>query len=162
MAYRFSKRIVGLIIAGCLAVCHAKEELAVSPGNATYYVDPVHGDDTQAGTSKDVAWKSLAKINALRLAAGDQVVIASGTHATSLKPSGEGTAAHPIVIRFLPGVHTFVVEGALRRPYYISNSSGKFTRNTAVLISLLKLQPITIRCSGFWGNTKSAQLIYPK
>jgi hypothetical protein len=93
------------MLAGCWAVGYAKASLSVSPGNVTYYVDPVRGDDTRTVVAKDAAWKSIAQLNALKLAPGDQVVIAPGTHTSSLTPSGKGTASQPIVIRFLPGVH---------------------------------------------------------
>ena len=158
MAYRLSKRVVAVIMAGCLSVGHAKEEQAVSPGNATYYVDPVRGDDTQAGTSKDVAWKSLAKINALRLAAGDQVVIAPGLHVISLKPSGEGTVAHPIVIRFLPGVHTFALEGAIRRPYYISNSSDDPKTPKPITLLVEQVKHLRLEGGGVSGEKKTTIL----
>jgi len=154
----FSKRMVCIIIAGCLAVGYAKEELSVSPGNVTYYVDPVRGDDSRTGKAKDAAWETIAKINALRLAAGDQVVIAPGLHAASLTPSGEGTATHPIVIRFLPGVHTFAVEGAVRRPYYISNSSDDPKTPKPITLLVEQVKHLRLEGGGVSGANKTTIL----
>jgi hypothetical protein len=158
MAYCLSKRIVCVILAVLFIVCHAKEELSVSPGNVTYYVDPVRGDDTRTVVAKDAAWKSLAKVNALRLAAGDQVIIAPGLHAASLTPSGEGTATHPIVIRFLPGVHTFAVEGAVRRPYYISNSSDDPKTPKPITLLVEQVKHLRLEGGGVSGANKTTIL----
>lgn len=81
------------LVAGCFlilcAVGHA----------ATYYVHPVTGDDALAGTTAATAWKSLAKINALRLQAGDRVLLAGGQiFAGQLAFDGlNGTAEAPII-----------------------------------------------------------------
>jgi len=97
----------------------APEDLVPSPGFTTYLIDPDTGDDAnQAGKP----WKSFAKLNAMRLARGDQVHISPGVHGKTFKPSGMGTADRPIVVRFLPGVHTIKANGALRLPMFVSNS----------------------------------------
>ncbi len=98
------------------------DKLTASPGDTTYFVDPAKGDDANSGGKASRAWKSIAKINALKLAPGDKVVIAPGLHEETLKPSGEGTAEKPIVVEFRPGVHTFAVENAFRQPIFVSNS----------------------------------------
>jgi len=98
------------------------EENAISPGNTTYYVNPNKGDDTMSGTAPDKAWKSLARLNALRLAPADKVMIAPGLHEETLMPSGRGTADRPIEIVFTPGVHEFSPDKAMRLPLFVSNS----------------------------------------
>ena len=85
-------------------------------------MDPVNGDDTQPGTDRTKPWKSIARVNALRLAPGDEVLIAPGLHPDTLKPSGAGTAAKPVTIRFAPGRHEFAEATALRRAWFVSNS----------------------------------------
>lgn len=102
-----------------------EEARHASPGNTTYYVNPATGDDSKVGTAAGSAWKNVARVNALKLAPGDKVLIAPGSHGASLKPSGAGTAEMPILIRFLPGIHEFPSETAFRRPYFISNASDK-------------------------------------
>lgn len=98
------------------------EKLIPSPGDTIYYIDPTNGNDANGGTTAQVPWKSIAKLNALKLAPGDQVRIAAGLHAETLKPSGAGTAAKPVVITFAAGRHEFGVDQAVTRPYYVSNS----------------------------------------
>ncbi len=81
------------VVAGCCLV------LCAVGHAATYYVHPVAGDDARAGTTAATAWQSLAKINALRLQAGDRVLLAGGqTLAGQLAFDGlNGTAEAPIV-----------------------------------------------------------------
>jgi len=45
---------------------------------ATYYVDSAAGDDTRAGTSPATSWKSLTKVTAQVLVAGDTVLFNRG------------------------------------------------------------------------------------
>ncbi len=73
--------------------------LAAALQAATYYVHPSAGDDTHAGTSPAAPWQSLGKVNALRLQAGDRVLLAGGqTFAGQLAFTGlAGTAEAPIV-----------------------------------------------------------------
>ncbi|MCW1926382.1 right-handed parallel beta-helix repeat-containing protein [Luteolibacter arcticus] len=101
----------------------AAAALVASPGGTTYHVDPAKGDDTRDGTKPDTAWKSFVRVNGLKLAAGDRVLVAPGVHELSLTPHAAGTAEKPVVIRFLRGVHEFAVGRSLRRPWHISNAS---------------------------------------
>lgn len=97
-----------------------------SPGHLTYFVDPVNGDDKHWGVESAKAWKSFAKINALKLAPGDRVVVAPGVHTATLAPAAQGTAAEPVVIEFLSGVHAFESAGALARPWFVSNTADRW------------------------------------
>jgi hypothetical protein len=103
------------------------ETLVQSPGNTTYYVDPVTGDDAYDGKRNDRAWKSLIRLNVLLLAPGDCIEIASGTHHGSLKLSGAGTTERPIVIRFASGVHEISADRAVHRRLFVSNSNDNPT-----------------------------------
>lgn len=94
-----------------------------SRGHTTYFVDPGRGNDMNQGTAAQTPWKSLLKVNALKLGPGDKVVLAPGKHEGTLMPFGAGTAQEPIIIEFLPGVHEFRAAQALHRPWFISNSS---------------------------------------
>lgn len=98
------------------------DQLLPSPGDTTYYISPRTGDDSNPGMTAAKPWRSFAKVNALKLAPGDSVIIAPGAHQYSLKPTAAGTAEKPVIIEFRPGVHEFAVADALRRPWYISNS----------------------------------------
>jgi hypothetical protein len=64
-----------------------------------YYVDSSAGDDAKDGKSPATAWKSLTKVNAITLKAGDNLCFrAGGSWTGQLKPLGSGSAASPIVI----------------------------------------------------------------
>jgi hypothetical protein len=86
------------------------DQRIASPGNTTYTVDPAKGED-------------LSKVNRLRLAPGDQVLIAPGVHHETLAPLALGTKDKPVVIRFAPGRHEFRADRAARLAYFISNSA---------------------------------------
>ncbi len=97
----------------------AGSETTSSPGDTTYLVDPAKGDDTNPAGKP---WKTYGKLNSIKLAAGDKVVIAPGLQDESLKPAGEGTAENPVVIQFLPGIHTIGIRNVKRVPMFVSNS----------------------------------------
>lgn len=72
---------------------------ATAGWGATYYVDARTGNDTAAGTSEKTAWKTLAKIAATELRAGDRVLLRAGSvWKGQLAPKGSGAAGKPIVI----------------------------------------------------------------
>ncbi len=95
--------------------------LIQSPGATTYIVDPINGDDANRAGKP---WKSFSRINAMKLAPGDKVVISPGLQTETFKPSGEGTAGKPIVVRFLPGVHVIKDSQTLKLPIYGSAKIG--------------------------------------
>lgn len=68
-----------------------------SGGPTVYYVDSVAGLDTNTGTAIDKPWKTVAKVNATGLVAGDQVLFKrGGVWTETLTPAGSGTASQPI------------------------------------------------------------------
>jgi hypothetical protein len=70
-----------------------------SPGNTTYYVDSVLGNDDNPGTSEQGAWKSLSKVNSTVFAPGDRILLRAGRMWNGqLYPQGSGAAGRPIVI----------------------------------------------------------------
>jgi hypothetical protein len=99
------------------------DRLIASPGDTTYFVDPAGGRDDRSGRTAGEAWATFARINALRLAAGDRVVVAPGVHPVSLIPAAQGTAEKPVLFAFLPGRHEFRSEDAIRLCYFVSNSA---------------------------------------
>ena len=71
--------------------------LSASGWGSTYYVDSAGGSDSNNGTSLQTPWKTVAKVNASELAAGDTVLFKRGGAWTeSLAPTGSGTAGSPI------------------------------------------------------------------
>lgn len=67
---------------------------------ATYFVHPTLGDDANAGTSEVVPWRTLVRASAVKLRAGDRLLLAAGQKFTGwLKFEGlAGTADQPVVI----------------------------------------------------------------
>ena len=96
-----------------------KEKRTLSPGNTTYVIDPVKGDDANLAGKP---WKTFGKLNALTLAPGDKVLVVPGQQEESLKPAGGGTADNPVVIQFLPGIHTINIRNVTRVPLIVSNT----------------------------------------
>jgi hypothetical protein len=124
-------------------------------GATRYFVDPVRGDDGHAGTEASRAWKSIAKVNSLRLAPGDEVLIGPGFHEETLKPSGVGTAGNPVHIRFAAGRHEFGVEKALRRAWHVSNSCDDPTQPRPVGILMEQVKHFRITGAGKSGPGKT-------
>lgn len=91
----------------------------LSVGGTTYRIDPVSGDDANPPGKP---WKSFGRLNEVKLAPGDTVLVSPGVQEESLMPAGEGTAGNPVVIQFLPGVHTIGLRKVLRKELFISNS----------------------------------------
>lgn len=141
-----------LILASIIAVP------ASAPG-VTWFVDPVSGNDGSPGATAAGAWQSLAKLNAVKLGPGDEVVIAPGRHAASLAPAALGTAAEPVVIRFLPGVHEFGKDQAVRRAYFISNSCGTPEQPIPIGILLENCKHLTLLGGGVSGTGRTTLLM---
>ena len=74
-------------------------DLQTSSGNTAYYVDSVAGNDGSSGTSPGAAWRTLAKVNSVVFAPGDQILLKAGSAWTGqLDPYGSGQSGNPIVI----------------------------------------------------------------
>lgn len=125
----------------------------------TWFVNPTDGKDGNTGNAHGQAWKSLAKINALELAPGDEIVIAPGKHRASLVPNARGTADKPVIIRFLPGVHEFPVEQAIRRAYFISNSCAAPEIPMPIGIFIEKCQHLLLEGGGLSGANKTTLMM---
>jgi hypothetical protein len=66
--------VAGLILVASTA---AAAEVGSGIGN-TYYVSSSSGDDTSSGTTADAPWKTLARVEAAGLGAGDRVLFRGG------------------------------------------------------------------------------------
>jgi hypothetical protein len=105
------------VIAGFIITTH--RAAAAEDEKWTYLVDPANGDDANPAGKP---WKTFGKLNSVKLAPGDKVAIAPGRQDRSLKPMGAGTEEKPVVIRFLPGIHTIGIQNVERIPMFVSNS----------------------------------------
>lgn len=87
-----------ILLSGITAIVPSPAKAETAPGT-TYYVDNVSGDDGNAGTNPDTAWKSLAKVNATTFAPGDHILFkAGGSWQGQLWPKGSGMEGSPIII----------------------------------------------------------------
>ncbi|HRA48449.1 MAG TPA: phytase, partial [Thermomicrobiales bacterium] len=65
----------------------------------TYYVDSAKGSDSNSGTSSSKPWKSLTKVNSIKLPAGSRVLLHRGSSWTgSLKISSSGASGNTTLI----------------------------------------------------------------
>lgn len=91
---------------------------AASASAATYYVDAVRGNDRSDGSSPALAWRSLAKVKAFDLRAGDQVLLTAGSVWTEpLTITRSGRAGAPI---------SFGVTGAGPRPRINAGGTSEY------------------------------------
>ncbi len=69
-----------------------------SPGS-TFYVDSEKGDDQNDGTSREMAWGTLARVNSAIFAAGTRILFKAGTsYKGPLRLHGSGKDGQPIVV----------------------------------------------------------------
>ena len=81
------------------------------PATAARFVDPVNGNDSQAG-SREQPWKTLG--HALpQLKAGDTLYLRGGTYWEHVTASPKGTAGAPITVRSYPG-ELAILDGGYR------------------------------------------------
>ena len=69
----------------------------LSLGDTTYYIDSETGDDARPGTSLEMPWKSLRKVNSVTFAAGDKILFKAGSRYTGLRSAvrGNGPSSSP-------------------------------------------------------------------
>ena len=129
-------------------------KLMASPGDTTYRIDPAIGDDANPAGKP---WKTFGKLNSVKLAPGDKVVIAPGMQEESLKPSGAGTVEKPVVIQFLPGIHTIGIQKVERVQMFVSNSmDSEEPKPVGILIDQCK--HLRLKGGGVEGDGKTTIL----
>jgi hypothetical protein len=65
----------------------------------TYYIDSLHGEDANSGTSKAAPWKTLQKVNETNFQPGTRILLKSGSEwHGQLAPKSSGSPGMPIVI----------------------------------------------------------------
>ncbi|WP_162996519.1 alpha-1,3-galactosidase-related protein [Mucilaginibacter celer] len=95
-----------------------------SPGNQTYFIDPVKGNDQNNGKSKIKAWKTFVPVNRLILSPGDDVsVLSPGDFHESMAVVARGSSSKPVNIKFAPGKYNFFPDGAFKTQLQISNTN---------------------------------------
>jgi parallel beta-helix repeat protein len=110
---------------------------------ATYYVDATGGNDSNAGTAANSAWKTISKINNSSFSAGDQVLFKSGeVWREQLTVPSSGSVGNPI---------TFGKYGTGALPKIDGNGS----RTRTVLVNGISF--VTISDIQFTGSATSTQ-----
>jgi hypothetical protein len=97
----------------------------VSPAAAADYYVSAGGADTNAGTAPQVAWRTLARVNAVALQPGDRVWLRAGdtfVGGLALDSGDAGTASAPIAIASY---------GSGRAAIYAGAGTGIFVYNTS-------------------------------
>ncbi|HEY1019021.1 MAG TPA: right-handed parallel beta-helix repeat-containing protein [Sediminibacterium sp.] len=79
-----------------LLFCH----LGSSVKATNYYINAAIGNDTNKGTSRKSAWKTLTPANAIQLQAGDSILLATGQKFTGMLSlvNVRGMNQHPVVV----------------------------------------------------------------
>jgi hypothetical protein len=86
------------LLAALFALAHPG--LPAHAAGTTYYVSP-DGNDRATGTSPGTAWKTLAKVSAVKLLPGDQVLLQGGAAFPGLlwiTPDDAGVATNPLTV----------------------------------------------------------------
>lgn len=158
--------VKSLLLSGLLMICHLLkaqdkpvEYLAlsvrhVSPGHKTYYIDPVKGNDSNAGLAITKPWKTFIGLNKLILSAGDQVkVLAPGQFHETLSIVARGTKEQPVNISFAAGRYDFFPDGAFKTQLQISN-----TNDVPYGLKAIALMVDSSRFVNITGNTSLINL----
>ena len=99
---------------------------APTPGKGTsYYLSPA-GDDSQAGTSPNLAWRSIAKLNQTSFHPGDNVFLEGGqvfVGTVELHEDDQGTPAEPISLSSY-GSGRALIDGGNGSGISIYNTAG--------------------------------------
>lgn len=91
--------LVGALVLSGPGVAAAGPARAIAGSPTTYYVDATGGDDGNAGTSPDAAWRSLAKVSGHGFAPGDTIDFRKNeTWTGTLTLSSNGADGAPITV----------------------------------------------------------------
>ncbi|GIO13184.1 hypothetical protein J19TS2_27390 [Cohnella xylanilytica] len=131
--FKFVAAAVALMMLAAWAIPPAAAVAAQTIGNV-YYVDSASGDDSNAGTSPEAAWRTLDKVNASVFEPGDSILFkAGGVWNGTLSPQGSGAAGHPIRIdRYGDGNKPLIAGGGAEAAVYFYNQEQWEVRNLEI------------------------------
>ncbi|MCU0779212.1 MAG: right-handed parallel beta-helix repeat-containing protein [Akkermansiaceae bacterium] len=119
----FSFLACSLALGGATTGYPEPPDRSPSKGGITYHIDPVRGDDANAGLTHGEPWKTFHPVNRMLLAPGDRVEVNPGRFDHTLSLAGGGTMERPAEIRFAAGRYDFDPANARREAYQISNTN---------------------------------------
>ena len=115
--------LAGTTVASMMPAVSVKAEGNTATGT-TYYVDSLGGDDNNAGTAENKAFRTLGKVNELNLEPGDTVLLKKGSvfedQALKFTKEDSGTAEAPVKIS---------TYGEGDRPKINTNGHGRWELN---------------------------------
>ena len=121
----------------------------VSLGNTTYFINPVNGNDDNAGLSEDRAWRTFSHVNQLQFSPGDHIKItAAGQFNQTLILKGKGTVNNPVKVHFAAGKYDFFPDNINSKKYDISNTNDSPDSLKAIGILLEHAKNFTISGAG--------------
>lgn len=113
-----AKEFLGLVLlmslgaVACLASGRSVFFSQRKVSGTAYYVDSRGGDNTNAGTSPDAAWKTLDRVNTAAFQPSDRILLKSSSiFRGQLWPKGSGADGHPISIGMYGGGVKPVING---------------------------------------------------
>jgi hypothetical protein len=98
------------------------------PVSATDYYLSLSGDDSNAGTSSTLAWRSISRLNSLNLVAGDRILFEHGSRFAGpliFDSADQGTETNPIVITSY-GIGRATIEAGDGPGLFAHNTAGIF------------------------------------
>ena len=121
----------------------------------TYYVDSASGNDSNDGTSSSTSWRTIAKVNSTRFAAGDHILFKrGGTWRELLALSSSGEAGNPIVIDAYGTGAAPIVSGADLVPQSAWTLCSGCT--SGVWRAAVATQPNIVLFNGVQGSRKTS------
>lgn len=131
----------------------------VSPGNRTYYIDPVKGNDDNTGLTSLKAWKTFTGINQLILSPGDVVKILSpGEFHETLAIMARGMKDKPVKVWFAPGQYDFFPDEAYKTQLQISNTNDVPYGLKAIALMLDSSRFVDINGTGATVNLRGKMI----
>ena len=128
--YRVVLCATALLLAGCSMPAPHVPVLEKPQGGRTFYLSP-DGSDTDDGRTPQTAWRTLRRADAVRLKAGDRLLLKGGARfpgTLSIGPGDAGNARKPVVIDSY-GEGRAMIAAAGTRGIEVYNTSGVVIRN---------------------------------
>ncbi|MCP4046146.1 MAG: right-handed parallel beta-helix repeat-containing protein [Gammaproteobacteria bacterium] len=110
----------------------------------TYYLHPGKGDDGNAGTSKKSPWKTMGRVNKLRLKPGDKILLAAGKQfwGSMVLRNVNGKADNPVVIS------TFKADDSTQESHATINAKGRTVGLHIINSNYLHVEKLIIDANG--------------
>ncbi|HTK19541.1 MAG TPA: right-handed parallel beta-helix repeat-containing protein [Mucilaginibacter sp.] len=131
------------------AVYFTAEKRQLSPGNTSYFIDPLTGNDKNNGKSKAKPWKTFTPANRLIFSLGDKLIVLSpGVFHTSLMLMAKGTSKKPISVLFAPGQYHLYNTDAYHTKLNISNANDRPEEQKAIALYIIGSKNVMFKASG--------------